>query len=47
MDFCAKKREFLIKSLEFFFKVKKYKEKGEGFYGRNNFGNQRTMQAVS
>ena len=28
MDFCAKKREFLIKSLEFFFKVKKYKEKG-------------------
>lgn len=31
MDFCAKKREFLIKSLEFFFKVKKYKRRENDF----------------
>lgn len=28
MDFCTKKRQFLIKSLEFSFKVNLYKEKG-------------------
>ena len=43
----CKKMTVPIKSLEFALKVKLYKEKGESFYGRNNFGNKRTMQAVS